>query len=99
MVEFEAPDLLTQIHGLNEAQRHTLPFGCIRLARDGQVTFYSRREAELSGYGSRPAVGLNFFTSIAPCMNTPRIRGLLEAEIARGLYVSNQTSAVESGGR
>jgi len=61
-----------------------LDFGAIRLDRSGTVTFYSKTEAEQSGRGPRPTVGLKFFTDVAPCMNNPAFRGRIEAAIAAG---------------
>lgn len=59
-VNFDAPDLATQIERLTPGQIDQLPFGVVRLDRDGLVELYSATEARLSGYGDAP-LGQNFF--------------------------------------
>ena len=41
-----------------------LPFGVIRLDREGLVKLYSTPEAEQSGFTHRPALGLDFFEQV-----------------------------------
>jgi photoactive yellow protein len=48
-----------------------LPFGVVRLDAMGKVTFFSKTEAEQSGFGDRRAIGRDFFTQMAPCLGTP----------------------------
>ncbi|MCU0634281.1 MAG: hypothetical protein MUE41_05370 [Gemmatimonadaceae bacterium] len=52
-----------------------LPFGVIRIDAAGRVAFYSATESRQSGLRVHNAVGLDYFTQLAPCMNTPRVRG------------------------
>ncbi len=82
--EFDAPDLVASIENLRIEAIHRLPFGAIRLNKDGVVIFYSAREAQLSGRRSLPTVGLNFFGDVAPCMNNAGFRGRIDAAIALG---------------
>jgi len=84
MVTFDTPDLAREIEKLDEQSIDALPFGAIRLDRSGAVTFFSKAERELSGYGARPTIGKIFFTDIAPCMANEGFRGRLEAARARG---------------
>ena len=58
--------------------RSALPFGVVRLDALGTVLLFSATEARLSGFNRRPAVGLSFFEQVAPCMNTPTMKGLIE---------------------
>lgn len=84
MLQFDARDLAKQVEALGEAEIDALPFGAIRLDDKGAVTFFSKAERELSGYGARPMVGKIFFTDIAPCMANEGFRGRIEAARVRG---------------
>ena len=79
MLSFDARDLARQVEALGEAEIDALPFGAIRLDEKGAVTFFSKAERDLSGYGARPTVGKIFFTDIAPCKADAGFRGRLEA--------------------
>lgn len=81
---FEAPDLAELVARLDAEAIHALPFGAIHLDAHGRVLFYSRREAQLSGMGSRPAIGKLFFTELAPCMDTAGVRSAVETAVAAG---------------
>jgi photoactive yellow protein len=59
-IDFNAPDLAARIETLDQIDIDTLPFGVIRLDREGTVLFYSATEARLSGYGMTP-LGHNLF--------------------------------------
>jgi photoactive yellow protein len=81
--------LLARIERLSEQQLHTLPFGVVRLDAEGLVTFYSRTEAEQSGFGDRRAIGRNFFTQVAPCFDTSdRKRRIEEARRSGTLAIT-----------
>jgi photoactive yellow protein len=82
--DFESPDLAHVVECMPLEAVDRLPFGVIRLDKDGIVTFYSKREAELSGRGGIPTVGLKFFSEVAPCMDNPGFRGRIEAARAAG---------------
>jgi len=82
--EFDSPDLAARVTQMDADSVHRLPFGAIRLDRQGQVVFFSRREAEQSGFGARPALGLHFFTTIAPCMDQEGIRQAVERAVETG---------------
>lgn len=81
---FDAPDLAAQIARLDAEAIHALPFGAVHLDADGRVLFYSRREAQLSGMGTRPAISKLFFTELAPCMDTSGVRIAVESAVAAG---------------
>ncbi len=84
MLSFEVSDLAAHIERLAPEQLDALPFGAIKLDRDGRVVVYSESERALSGYGTRPTIGKVFFTEIAPCMSDPGFRGRIEAARERG---------------
>ena len=77
-ITFEDPDIAASIERLAPAELDALPFGVIKLDASRRVTFFSRTEAELSGYGDRPAIGKNFFMDLAPCMGTPEFLSRFE---------------------
>ena len=75
---FDDQDIVRQVERLSSAELDALPFGVVRLNADGEVSFFSRTEAEQSGYGSRPALGRRFFSELAPCMGSPEFRNRVE---------------------
>jgi photoactive yellow protein len=83
-VIFDTPELGRAIEKLSVDSINRLPFGVIKLNASGVVEFYSAREAELSGRGDLPVLGIDFFSKIAPCMDTPQFRGRIETAIANG---------------
>lgn len=82
--DFNTLDLARAVERLDPAQVDRLEFGSVRVDADGAVVFYSKKEAALSGRGDRPVMGMQFFTAIAPCMNTPAFRGQIESALSRG---------------
>lgn len=82
--DYEAPRLAEAIEQLTPDQIDQLPFGVIGLDLAGVVRVYSRTEAQLSGRGTRPTTGKAFFTDIAPCMNNPYFKGLIDKARAAG---------------
>lgn len=83
-LSFDTPELAQAVERLRPADIDALDFGCVRLDASGTVVYYSRREAELSGRGERPVLGLKFFETVAPCMNTPAFKGRMESAIDSG---------------
>ena len=75
-------NLVAHIEQLSTEALDVLPFGVIRLDRKLEVTYFSRAEAEQSGYGNRPAIGLRFFTEIAPCMSNPEFMQRIDRALA-----------------
>jgi photoactive yellow protein len=76
--EFTAPKLAAAIAMLSPEQINSLPFGVIALDQEGLVRFFSKTEATLSGYRSRPAFGRMFFTDVAPCMDNGTFKGRID---------------------
>lgn len=52
---------------LSAQQLDALPFGAIRLDRDGKILSYNEAESQLSGREPATVVGRSFFTEVAPC--------------------------------
>ncbi|ADP70290.1 hypothetical protein Rvan_1016 [Rhodomicrobium vannielii ATCC 17100] len=83
-VSFADPKLARKLEALSDEERHDLPFGIIKLDSNGVVSFFSRTEARESGWKKRPALGIDFFVGIAPCMATPEFKGRIEEAARHG---------------
>ena len=81
---FDTPNIAHALESMPSEAIDRLPFGVVRLSAKGGVTFYSKTEGRLSGYGDRPVLGRHFFDAIAPCMNTPSFRARIQEEKRRG---------------
>jgi photoactive yellow protein len=64
-------ELLARVEAASASELDALSFGVIRLDDQDNVVFFSRPEAQQSGYGDRTAIGKKFWTELAPCMGTP----------------------------
>jgi photoactive yellow protein len=82
--DFNDPDLAAALERLGDPDMDALPFGVIRLDSAGEVVTFNKAERRLSGFGERKALGLDFFTRIAPCMGSDAFRGRLERARAAG---------------
>jgi len=71
-IDFNAPDLAARIERCSQSDLDNLPFGVIRLDREGIVRFYSATESRLSGYGTAP-LGQNLF-DVSSCANREDLR-------------------------
>ena len=81
-IDFDAPNLSEQAENASESELDNLPFGVIRLERDGTIQFYSATEARLSGYGANPH-GKNLF-AISRCFGSDAFRGRVERAMQQG---------------
>lgn len=61
-----SPDDLRRISELSDAQLDELPFGIIRVDRDGRISAYNAFEARAAGYEPSRVVGTPF-ADLAPC--------------------------------
>jgi photoactive yellow protein len=68
--DIAAADLVKALEQRSQPQLDALSFGVVRLDTGGRVIFLSRTEAQQSGLRDRKAVGLEFFTELAPCMGS-----------------------------
>ena len=75
---------LETVRGLSEEELDALPFGAIRLDREGTVVAYNKAESELSGCDPAWVVGRNFFTEVAPCANVRAFGGRFRAGVEAG---------------
>ena len=81
-VNFDAPDLAARIEQLSRSELDHLPFGVILLNREGVVLFYSKTEAQQSGYGKIP-IGQNLF-EISRCMASDDFQGRITRAMEEG---------------
>jgi photoactive yellow protein len=79
-----APELLAFVEALAPRAVDELQYGVIRLDPQGKVIFFSRAEANQSGFGDRDALGREFFTELAPCMGTAEFMRRVEAAQSAG---------------
>jgi photoactive yellow protein len=81
-VDFNVPDLAARIEALSQYDLDNLPFGVVRLDREGTILFYSATEARLSGYGMEP-LGKNFF-SYGECVGVSDLRQSITSAMETG---------------
>ncbi|MBV9497380.1 MAG: PAS domain-containing protein [Acidobacteria bacterium] len=76
------------VNRLTEQELDALPFGAIRLDRDGIVLSYNRTESKLTGRDPQRVIGRNFFTEVAPCTNVQEFAGRFREGVAnRNMHV------------
>ncbi len=68
-MEFNQPDLASELEDAHADDLNRAPFGVVEFDTQGTILFYNQYEAELAGISSEHALGKNFFTEIAPCIN------------------------------
>ena len=61
-----------------------LAFGAIQLDANGNIVQYNAMEAEITGRDPTAVIGKNFFTSVAPCTNTPIFKGEFDKGVKNG---------------
>ena len=80
-----APSLkeIESVDQMQEQDLDTLPFGAIRLDKDGKVLSYNAAEARLTGRDPKRVIGRNFFTDVAPCTNVQAFAGRFREGVAQ----------------
>ncbi|MBX2802143.1 MAG: PAS domain-containing protein [Myxococcales bacterium] len=61
-----------------------LPLGVVVLDRNGTVVHFNRAEEQLARRERGRALGRNFFTEVAPCMDVQELGGMFRDRIGRG---------------
>jgi photoactive yellow protein len=74
---------LESISRMSEEQLDELPFGAIRLDRDGTIISFNMSESKLTGRKKERVVGRNFFTEVAPCTNVVDFAGRFREGMAK----------------
>jgi photoactive yellow protein len=75
---------LESIDRMSPEELDELPFGAIRLDRDGTILKYNMTESKLTGRDPKRVIGRNFFTDVAPCTNVQSFAGRFREGVAKG---------------
>jgi photoactive yellow protein len=75
---------IEQIESLGERELDQLPFGAIRLDRNGTILAFNQTEVRLTGRRKASVLGKNFFTEVAPCTNVQEFAGRFREGVAQG---------------
>jgi photoactive yellow protein len=81
-------DRLFRLAELSPEEVDVLPFGAIRIDREGTIRTYNQYEARLSRLDAGRVVGKNFFRDIAPCTAVKAFEGRMHEFIASNDEVS-----------
>ena len=74
---------LESITRMSEEQLDQLPFGAIRLAKDGTILAFNMTEAAITGRQKEKVIGKNFFNEVAPCTNVQMFAGRFREGVAK----------------
>ena len=69
---------------MSETELDTLPFGAIRLDKEGKILSYNVTESKLTGRDPKRVMGRNFFNDVAPCTNVQAFAGRFREGVAKG---------------
>lgn len=72
-----------RIDQMSVQELDALPFGAIRLDRDGNILTYNMTESKLTGRDPKRVVGRNFFRDVAPCTNVQAFAGRFREGVAK----------------
>jgi chemotaxis family two-component system sensor kinase Cph1 len=75
---------LETIDRMSVEQLDALPFGAIRLDKQGTILTYNMTESKLTGRDPKRVIGRNFFTDVAPCTNVQSFAGRFREGVANG---------------
>lgn len=75
---------LESIDRMSEDQLNELPFGAIRLDKEGKILSYNTTESKLTGRDPKRVIGRNFFNEVAPCTNVQGFAGRFREGVSKG---------------
>jgi photoactive yellow protein len=75
---------IEKVSALPEEKLNELPFGAIRLDKEGRIMSFNKYEADLTGRDPNRVVGKNFFTQVAPCTNVKAFAGRYREGVEKG---------------
>jgi photoactive yellow protein len=75
---------IQRIDSLLPLEFDRLPFGAIKLDRNGIILSVNQTEARLSGRNLGALLGRNFFTEVAPCTNVQEFAGRFREGVENG---------------
>lgn len=74
-LKYEDADVNTMLENMSPEELDDLPYGVIKLDRQGVILQYNTTEGLITGRVADEVIGKNFFTEVAPCTNTPEFYG------------------------
>lgn len=77
---FEDADVMA-LDRLDAAGLDALPYGVIRMDRDGIVTAYNAEESRSAGLSPGRVIGRHFFAHVAPCCDNALVAGRYDADM------------------
>lgn len=80
---FDAPDI-ARLRDMSERDLDAMPFGVIKLDREGKILAFNTAESELSGFVPAEVIGRNFFHDVAPCTRTRKFFGAFQDGVSKG---------------
>src|SRR5687767_1986278 len=83
MLTSDLAAMYKQVHTLSAQELDELPYGAIRLDKEGRILSYNRYESTLSGVPQESARGKNFFKDVAPCTDVKEFHGRFKEGVAR----------------
>ncbi len=75
---------LEQIDRMSAEELDSLPFGAIRLDKNGTILNFNMTESKLTGRDPKRVIGRNFFTEVAPCTNVQEFAGRFREGVGKG---------------
>lgn len=75
---------LEKIDRMSTEELDALPFGAIRLDKEGKILAYNMTESKLTGRDPKRVIGRNFFNDVAPCTNVQAFAGRFREGVAKG---------------
>ena len=81
VIAFGKDDIDNSLTKMSGKQIDELAFGAIQLDAGGKILRYNEAEAQITGRQASAVIGTNFFRDVAPCTNTARFKGVLDAGV------------------
>ncbi|MDY7093879.1 MAG: PAS domain-containing protein [Acidobacteriota bacterium] len=76
--------VIEEVQSMSEEALDDLPFGAIRLDREGTILAFNDHESQLTGRSRSQVLGKNFFTEVAPCTNVQDFAGRFREGVRQG---------------
>ncbi len=83
-ITYGRDDIDNALAGLTPAELDTLPFGVIKITRQGTILQFNKKEGQLTNLVPGDIIGRNFFRDIAPCTNRREFLGQFVAGAKSG---------------
>ena len=82
--DIPVPELFRELGAMRVNDFDRLPFGAIKLTREGKVVDYNEAEAVFARRNPTDVIGCNFFRDIAPCTRVQEFYGFFVEQAWRG---------------